>query len=92
MNRFDIVIVGGGIAGASLGAELAGKASVLILEREDSAGYHATGRLLGRNLWRPHGAAIDHGVGAIAALARSGLLSALLSLASPYLAHRPRGG
>ncbi|ANI78556.1 MULTISPECIES: NAD(P)/FAD-dependent oxidoreductase [Sphingobium] len=44
MNRFDIVIVGGGIAGASLGAELAGKASVLILEREDSAGYHATGR------------------------------------------------
>jgi D-arginine dehydrogenase len=44
MNRFDIVIVGGGIAGASLGAELASKASVLILEREDSAGYHSTGR------------------------------------------------
>lgn len=44
MSRFDIVIVGGGIAGASLGAELAGQASVLILEREESAGYHATGR------------------------------------------------
>ena len=44
MSRFDIVIVGGGIAGASLGAELAGTASVLILEQEESAGYHATGR------------------------------------------------
>lgn len=44
MTRVDIVIIGGGIAGASLGAELAVKASVLILEREASAGYHATGR------------------------------------------------
>lgn len=44
MSRFDIVIVGGGIAGASLGAELADDASVLILEQEESAGYHATGR------------------------------------------------
>lgn len=44
MTRFDIVIVGGGIAGASLGAELASQASVLILEKEEVAGYHATGR------------------------------------------------
>ncbi|HEX7742471.1 MAG TPA: FAD-binding oxidoreductase, partial [Sphingobium sp.] len=44
MTRFDIVIIGGGIAGASLGAMLAGRASVLILEREASPGYHATGR------------------------------------------------
>ncbi|MGC4251811.1 MAG: FAD-dependent oxidoreductase [Sphingobium sp.] len=44
MTRFDIVIVGGGIAGASLGAELAARASVLILEKESVAGYHATGR------------------------------------------------
>jgi D-arginine dehydrogenase len=40
----DIVIVGGGMAGASLGADLAAHANVLILEMEDSAGYHATGR------------------------------------------------
>lgn len=42
--RSDIVIVGGGIAGASLGATLAERARVTILEMEDSAGYHATGR------------------------------------------------
>ncbi|NYI21871.1 FAD-binding oxidoreductase [Sphingobium indicum] len=44
MNRHDIVIVGGGIAGASLGAVLAEHAGVLMLEMEPSAGYHATGR------------------------------------------------
>lgn len=44
MNNPDIVIVGGGIAGASLGAHLAGDARVVILEMEDRAGYHATGR------------------------------------------------
>ncbi|MGE4322360.1 MAG: NAD(P)/FAD-dependent oxidoreductase [Sphingobium sp.] len=44
MRRADIVIVGGGMAGASLGAALAAHASVLILEGEAQAGYHATGR------------------------------------------------
>jgi D-arginine dehydrogenase len=44
MNRFDIVIVGAGIAGASLASELAPHASVLVLEAEDQPGYHATGR------------------------------------------------
>ena len=42
---YDFAIVGAGIAGASLAAELAeGGASVLLLEAEDRPGYHATGR------------------------------------------------
>jgi D-arginine dehydrogenase len=44
MSRFDVIIVGAGIAGASLAAELAPHASVLLLEAEDQPGYHATGR------------------------------------------------
>lgn len=43
-ERFDVLIVGGGIAGASVGAELASHCSVAIVERENRAGYHATGR------------------------------------------------
>jgi D-arginine dehydrogenase len=41
---FDVVIVGGGIAGASLGAEIAGRMRVLIVEAESQCGYHSTGR------------------------------------------------
>ena len=44
MKVYDFAIVGAGIAGASLAAELAGHASVLLLEAEDAPGYHATGR------------------------------------------------
>ncbi len=44
MTDFDIVIVGGGIAGSSLGAEVAGKRRTLIIEAEDQCGYHSTGR------------------------------------------------
>ena len=40
----DVLIVGGGIAGASLGARLAGDATVMIIEAEDLCGRHATGR------------------------------------------------
>jgi D-arginine dehydrogenase len=43
-RRADILIVGAGIAGASLAAELAGEASVLLVEAEDQPGYHSTGR------------------------------------------------
>jgi D-arginine dehydrogenase len=39
-----IAIVGAGMAGASLAAELAGAAEVLILEAESQPGYHSTGR------------------------------------------------
>ena len=44
MSRYDVAIVGAGIAGASLAAEIAPHASVLLLEAEDHPGYHATGR------------------------------------------------
>lgn len=44
MKQVDILIVGGGIAGASLAAEVAPHASVAILEMESQPGYHATGR------------------------------------------------
>jgi D-arginine dehydrogenase len=43
-GRADIVIVGAGMAGASLAAEVAGHASVLILEAEAHPGHHSTGR------------------------------------------------
>ncbi len=44
MSQYDVAIVGAGIAGASLAAEIAPHARVLILEGEDQPGYHATGR------------------------------------------------
>ncbi len=40
----DHLIIGGGIAGASLGYWLASHGRTLLLEREDQPGYHATGR------------------------------------------------
>ena len=43
-SHFDVLIVGGGIAGASLGAEIAGRAKTLIIEAESQCGYHSTGR------------------------------------------------
>ncbi|HEX8214008.1 MAG TPA: FAD-dependent oxidoreductase [Allosphingosinicella sp.] len=43
-GRVDIAIVGAGIAGASLAAEAAPHASVLLVEAEDQPGYHSTGR------------------------------------------------
>lgn len=44
MTRHDIAIVGAGIAGATLAAAIGGRARVLLLEAEDTPGYHATGR------------------------------------------------
>ena len=40
----DIAVIGAGMAGASLAAELAPHARVLVIEGEDAPGYHATGR------------------------------------------------
>ncbi|MCL6697885.1 FAD-binding oxidoreductase [Sphingomonas sp. NSE70-1] len=44
MDKTDVLIVGGGIAGASIGARLAGDLRVMIVEAEDVCGRHATGR------------------------------------------------
>lgn len=41
---FDIAIVGGGIAGASVAYSIGERRSVLLLEQEDAWGYHSTGR------------------------------------------------
>lgn len=43
-TKFDVAIVGAGMAGASLAAELAPHARVLLLEQETMPGYHTTGR------------------------------------------------
>ena len=40
----DIVVIGAGIAGASIAAHLAETHQVLLIEREDRPGYHSTGR------------------------------------------------
>ena len=42
--RYDIAIIGAGIAGAALAAEIGTSASVIVLEAESVPGYHATGR------------------------------------------------
>lgn len=44
MIRAEVAVVGGGIAGASLAAELAAHADVVLLEAEPQPGVHATGR------------------------------------------------
>ncbi|RMB55882.1 D-arginine dehydrogenase [Sphingomonas sp. PP-CE-3A-406] len=41
---YDIAIVGAGMGGASLAAAVGPHARVLVLEAEDTPGYHATGR------------------------------------------------
>lgn len=40
----DILIIGGGIAGLSVGARLAPHAAVTLIEAEDSLAYHSSGR------------------------------------------------
>jgi D-arginine dehydrogenase len=44
MNHADVIVIGAGIAGASVAAHLAETRRVVLLEREDRAGYHSTGR------------------------------------------------
>ncbi len=44
MIETDVLIVGGGIAGTSLGAAIGGRRRVLLIESEAQCGHHATGR------------------------------------------------
>jgi D-arginine dehydrogenase len=39
----DVVVIGAGIAGASVAGELAQTHKVIVLEREDFPGMHSTG-------------------------------------------------
>lgn len=44
MIQCHFVVIGAGIAGSSIAAELAEQAKVVLLERESQPGYHSTGR------------------------------------------------
>ncbi|HQZ32942.1 MAG TPA: FAD-binding oxidoreductase [Ilumatobacteraceae bacterium] len=44
LSKVDVVVIGGGIAGASAAWSLAEHASVMLVEQAASAGFHATGR------------------------------------------------
>ncbi len=43
-DRFDVAVIGAGIAGASAAWACAGHGRVILLEREDQPGFHSTGR------------------------------------------------
>ena len=44
LGHYDVAVIGAGIAGASVAAELAAHARVVLLEQESQPGYHTTGR------------------------------------------------
>jgi D-arginine dehydrogenase len=44
VQRFDVIVVGGGMAGVSIGHELATDRRVLVLEAETTLAFHTTGR------------------------------------------------
>lgn len=44
IHRFDAIVIGAGMAGASVAAHLAEKLRVILIEAEARPGYHSTGR------------------------------------------------
>lgn len=75
MERFDVVILGAGIAGASLAWALAPERRVLLLEEEHQPGYHSTGRSAA-TLHRSYGNA---------------LVRALTAASAPFYLDPPQG-
>lgn len=76
MRTADVIVIGGGIAGASAAAEMAAEgARVLLLEMESQPGYHATGRSAA--MYEP-----SEGVPIVRALTRASL---------PFLSAPPNG-
>ena len=43
-ETFDVIVIGAGIAGATVAAHLAADRRVALIEAEEAPGYHATGR------------------------------------------------
>ena len=43
-TRSDVIVIGAGMAGASVADALSRDCTVVLLERESQPGYHATGR------------------------------------------------
>ncbi|MEX3316278.1 NAD(P)/FAD-dependent oxidoreductase [Sulfitobacter sp. PS-8MA] len=83
---FDCIVIGAGIAGASVAAELSTDRRVLLLERESQPGYHSTGRSAALFT-------VAYGPRVIRALSRASA-AFFDAPASPYLDHpllEPRG-
>lgn len=51
-ERFEAIVIGAGMAGATAAAHLSATRRVALLEAEESAGYHTTGRSAA--LWEPN--------------------------------------
>ncbi len=43
-KKAEVIIIGGGIAGISAGAQISQHCDVTIVEKESTMGFHATGR------------------------------------------------
>lgn len=84
----DFIIIGGGIAGLSAGARLSHLGRVLVLEREEALGYHASGRsaaLFEENYGKPSVRALNRASRAYHETANGGVLSprGIMSLCRP---------
>jgi D-arginine dehydrogenase len=84
VTQVDVAVVGGGIAGVSVAAELAGTHTVALLEQEDQLARHATGRSAAAFLE-------SYGPPPVRALTRASrpLLDALAAEGGPLLVPRP---